>query len=46
MTFNSFTDASWTNNSIAATSTNTKPAFERGHYFDSAVPSYLTLGDF
>jgi len=45
MTFNSFTDASWTNNSIQATSTSTKPAFDRGHYFDSSVPAYLTLGD-
>ena len=46
MTFDTFTDASWTNNGITATLTNTKPAFERGHYFDSSVPALITLSDF
>ena len=46
MTFDTFTDAAWTNNSIAATATGTFPAYERGHYFESSTPAYLALGDF
>jgi hypothetical protein len=46
MTFDTFTDDTWTNNSIAVLSIGTKPAFERGHYFDGAAGTLMGMSSF